>query len=259
MKHIVIIGGGKGSAAVAENLKKTGAHISIIHTPADDGGSAGTMRRAFKMIAPGDVRRGLLALSESKDTGLLEFFAHRYTAGPLQGEVVGNLMLAGLTLNHRGNFEKAIETMKKILQVKGDVIPASLKIPTLYSMLENGKTIKGEDNIYTPTYDPKLHIKKAWLKPRVPLNPKARQAIAKADLIIIGPGSLFSSIIPNLLVTGMPAALKKSKAKIVYIINSANQPGQTMGFTPEDHIKAVEQYLGTGVIDYALKPAMPRP
>lgn len=250
-KKIVIIGGGKGTAMVARSIKDDGVFISIIHTPADDGGSGGDMRRAFGMIAPGDARGGLLALSESRDKKLLDFFAHRYATGPLKGQVVGNLMLAGLTQMH-GNFEKAIAIMKKLLLVHGDIIPASLQLPTLYARLENNKIIKGEMNIYSAKYNPRLHIKKAWLEPKVALNPKAKLAIAKADLIIIGPGSLYSSIIPNLLVTGMPQALRRTRAEVVYIINSVNQAGQTIGFKPEDYIKAVELYLGEGVIDAAI-------
>lgn len=243
MKRIVLIGGGKGTAMIAKRLKKTGAHISIIHTPADDGGSGGDMRRAFNMIAPGDARGGLLALAESKNKAFIKLFGHRYQNGPLKGQVIGNLILAGLTMA-TGSFEKAIESVKKLLDVKGEIIPASLSIPTLRVKLENGKTIVSERNIYEPRYNPKLHITKAWLTPRVILNPKAQKAIEQADIIMIGPGSLYSSIIPNLLVSGMPEALRKAKGSVVYIVNSKNQPGQTMGFKPEDYIKTVEKYLG---------------
>ncbi len=258
LKQIVIIGGAEGTTAVARALKATGAYISIIQTPADDGGSGGAMRAAFDMMAPGDTRRALIALSELKDKAFLHLFAYRYPTGPLKGEVVGNLILAGLTLQ-TNNFEKTIEVTKKILKVKGDVIPASLQVPTLYAKLENGKIIRGETNLYIPRYNPRLHIEQVWFLPSVPLNQKAKKTILAADLIILGPGSLYSSIIPNLLVTGMPAALKKTKATVIYIVNPINQPGQTMDFSAQDYVDIVTRYAGAGTIDIALTPTMIQP
>jgi uncharacterized cofD-like protein len=202
------------------------------------------------MMAPGDTRRALIALSQLKDAEFLESFAYRYTSGPLQGHVVGNLILAGLTKTY-GTFEKAISEAKKLLQVKGDVLPASLTPATLCAELIDGQIIEGETKIDRAGEVVRPAIKKVWLKEQVKINPKAKQAIMKADLIIIGPGDLYTSIIPNFLVNGIPSALKNSKAKKVFVVNNITKAGETDGFKVSDFILETEKYAGQ-IINFAL-------
>lgn len=253
MKKIVIIGGANGTATVIKALKGSNVHLTVIQTPADDGGSGGAVRKVFNMMAPGDTRRALIALSNLKDKTVLAAFTHRYAKGSLTGHVVGNLVLAALT-QETGSFERAIEKVKKLLQVTGDIIPASLTPATLVAKLENGKIITGETNIDKPRHNPKLKIKKVWFASPVTLNPKASSALMQADVIIIGPGDLYTSIIPNFLVSGMRQVIKKSKAKKIYIVNSVNKVGETTNFTPEDYVREIKNYAGTNAVDAVLMP-----
>lgn len=249
---IVLIGGANGTAAVARALRGENNEISIIQSPADSGGSGGVLRNVFSIMAPGDARRALLALSNLRDKKFLDFFAHRYTSGPLKGHVVGNLILAALTRT-TGSFEKALEEAKKLLQVTGNIIPASLTPATLCAELTDGTVIVGETNIDVPR-GPRAPIKRVWLKSRVSLNPKAKLAISRADLIIIGPGDLYTSIIPNFLVTGLAKKVQKSRAKKIYIVNPVNKKGETDDFTPDQYIEVVKSYTGSKAINSVLKP-----
>ncbi len=250
-KRVVIIGGAGGSSTIAKALTPLGVHITLIQTPADDGGSSGDMRRVFKMMPPGDTRRALLTLSTLNAESFFEAFKHRYSSGLLKGQVIGNLMLAGLT-QVSGSFETAIEYAKNIFKAEGDIIPASLTPATLYARLENGHVIIGETNIDVPKHDGILRIQKIWFKKPVPLNPRAARAIAQADLIVIGPGDLYTSILPNLLVTGMPGAIKRSRANKVFIANSTTKYGETYNFTVSDFVKAAERYLKPNTLNYVI-------
>lgn len=240
-KNIVVIGGGTGVYTVLSGLKKYPVNLSAIVTMADNGGSSRILREDFGILPPGDVRRALVALSQSERV-LASLFNYRFKKGGLAGHSFGNLFITALE-RIKGDFEKAIEEAGKILNIKGEVIPVTLQDTNLHAVLENGQVIKGEDNIDVPKHDARLKIKKVYLKPNVKINPKARLAILKADLIVIGPGDLYTSIIPNLLVRSISRSIRKSRAKKVYICNLMTKLGETNNFTGSDFIDEVEKYL----------------
>jgi uncharacterized cofD-like protein len=158
-----------------------------------------------------------------------------------------------------GNFENAIAEASRILSIEGKVIPVTLSQTKLFAELQNGQIIKGESNIDVPKHDGRLRIKRVWLNPAATINPRARKTLLAAELIIIGPGDLYTSIIPNLLVSGMKQTLRKTKARIIYLVNLMTKFGETNGFAASDFVKEIEKYLGKGIVDYAVvsnkKPA----
>lgn len=247
---IVVIGGGTGAFTVLSGLKKYPVKLSAIVSMADDGGSTKILREEFGILPPGSVRPALVALSNSEKT-LADLFNFRFSEGSLKGHNLGNLLITALTKIF-GDFEKAIQKASKLLRVRGEVIPATLDNAKLCAILENGQEIIGESNIDIPKHNGFLKIKKAYLKPPCQANKKALLAIKQADLIVIGPGDLFSSIIPNLLVKGIPQAIKKSRAKKVYVCNLMTKFGETYGFEAIDFIKVIEDYLGKQIIDYLI-------
>lgn len=249
-KNVVVIGGGTGVYTVLSGLKKYPVNLSAIVTMADSGGSSRILREDFGILPPGDIRRALVALSQSEKV-LADLFNYRFKEGGLTGYSFGNLLITALERT-KGDFEKAIEEAGKILNIKGEVIPVTLGNTNLYAILENGQIIEGEDNIDVPKHDPNLKIKKVYLKPQVKINPRARSAILKADLIVIGPGDLYTSIIPNLLVKSISRAVSKSRAKKVYICNLMTKLGETNNFTGPDFIKEVEKYLKGKFLDYVI-------
>jgi uncharacterized cofD-like protein len=259
-KKIVVIGGGTGVYTVLTALKPHYKNLAAIVTMADDGGSTGILREEFGILPPGDIRRALIALSSSDNKLLSELFSYRFAEGiGLTGHNFGNLLITAL---HRltNDFEKAINEAGKILAIKGKVIPVTLSQTKLMAELEDGQIIKGENNIDIPQYDGRLKIKRAWLKPQVEINPNARDAILGADLIIIGPGDLYTSIIPNLLVDGIKEALQKTKAQIAYFTNIMTKFGETNNFGASDFVKTLMEYLGFNLIDYVLiNDAKPSP
>ena len=250
-KNVVVIGGGTGCFTVLSGLKKYPVNLSAIVTMADSGGSSRILREDFGILPPGDVRQALIALSCSEKS-LANLFTYRFNEGSgLSGHSFGNLLITALE-RIKGDFEKAVEEAGKLLNIKGEVIPVTLQNTNLYAVLENGQVIEGEDNIDVPKHDPNLKIEKVYLKPQVKINPRARLAILKADLIIIGPGDLYTSIIPNLLVKSISRAVSESKAKKVYICNLMTKFGETNNFTGPDFIKEVERYLGGKFLDYVV-------
>lgn len=251
-KKIVVIGGGTGVYTVLTGLRPHFNNLTAIVTMADDGGSTGILREEFGMLPPGDIRRALVALSASDNKTLSELFSYRFQEGiGLTGHNFGNLLITAL---HRitDDFEKAIEEAGKILMIQGKVIPVTLNHSCLMAELEDGQIIQGETNIDIPSHDGNLKIKKVWLKPASKLNPNARKAILEADLVIIGPGDLYTSILPNLLVGGMREALKGARGKVVYFANLMTKFGETNGFSASDFLKAVRAYLGKEILDYAV-------
>jgi len=249
-KKIVVIGGGTGIFTVLFGLKKYPLQLSAIISMADSGGSTKILREEFGILPPGDVRRALVALSQSEKL-LSDLFNYRFNEGRLNGHNFGNLLITALE-RIEGNFEKAIEKAGKILNIKGEVIPVTLKNTNLYALLEDGQIIEGETNIDIPKHDPNLKIKKVYLKPQAKANKKAKSAILNADLVVIGPGDLYTSIIPNLLVEGVPEAIKKSRAKKVFICNLMTKLGETNNFTGSDFIKEIEKYLKGKLLDYVI-------
>ncbi len=246
-KNIVVIGGGKGIAQVLLGLKDEDYHLSAIVSMADDGGSSGILRKELDMLPPGDVRRALIALAQNEL--LAQIFDYRFSKGKgLKGHNLGNLIIAALA--QMTDFGKAIESAKKLLNVKGNVIPITLKKTALFGKLENGQTIKGEHNIDVPAHDGKLKITNIWLEPRADINPRAKIAIGQADMIILGPGDLFTSIIPNLLVDGVKEAINKSSAIKVFFCNLKRKFGETTNFTATDFLAEIELYLGKNVLNF---------
>ncbi len=241
---VVVIGGGTGSFTVLRGLKDKVDDLSAVVTMFDSGGSTGLLRDEFGILPPGDVRRCLIALADENDNLIRQLFMFRFEEhSSLQGHSFGNLFLTALT-EIAGNEAEAIRQASKILRIKGNVFPVSFDNCHVHVKLENGQEIKGESNIDIPRHDPNLRIVKAWLQPEAKANPEAVDAILKADLIVIGPGDLFTSIVPNLLVKGIPEALRKTKGKKVYVCNVMTKYGETTGFKASDFVKEVVKYGG---------------
>lgn len=258
-KKIVVIGGGTGVYTVLTALRPHFQDLTAIVTMADDGGSTGILREEFGILPPGDIRRALVALSASDNKTLSNLFSYRFQEGVgLTGHNFGNLLITAL---HRltNDFEKAIEEAGKILMIQGKVIPVTLNHSCLMAELEDGQIIRGETNIDIPSHDGNLKIKKVWLKPPSKINPNARKAILDADLVIIGPGDLYTSVLPNLLVDGMREVLKRTKGQVAYFANLMTKFGETNNFSASDFVNTVQSYLGDNVLDFAVingkKPA----
>lgn len=259
-KKIVVIGGGTGVFTVLTGLKNYFNKLTAVVTMADDGGSTGVLREEFGILPPGDIRRALIALSSSDNRVLSRLFNYRFKEGRgLSGHAFGNLMIAALE-RIGGSFEKAICEAGKILSIKGKVLPVTLKQTHLVAELENGTIIKGESNIDIPNHDGRLKISKTWLTPRAKINPRVQRAILGADAVIIGPGDLYTSIVPNLLVDGVKEVLSKTKATKIYFVNLMTKFGETNDFSASDFLKTIENCIGKGVIDYvAINKTKPTP
>lgn len=249
MKNIVIIGGGTGTFTLLKGLRKYPSNNSVIASTADDGGSGGALKKELGVIPPGDFRQCLIGLSYT-DEKIKELFGYRFSQGSLSGHTVGNIILAALEKT-TGNIDQALEIAGKMLNTRGQVIPVSLKPTLLTAVLDNGKKIVGEHLIDEPKGNVRYKIEDLRLAPSGPVNPKALEVIKKADVIIFGPGDLFTSTIPNLLVNNVKEAVSKSKAKKVLITNLMSKLGQTDGFKASDFVVELQKYLGSNV-DYVL-------
>jgi uncharacterized cofD-like protein len=250
MKHIVIIGGGTGTYTLLSGLKKYPVNLSVIMSTADDGGSTGILRKKLGVVPPGDIRQCLVGLSQASEK-LKQFFSYRFDQGPLEGHPFGNLYLAGLELE-TGDIRKAILQAKKLLKVKGEILPVTLKPTVLSAIYANGKRVISEHKIDQPSIKYQVSsIKELYLKPSVQANPDALSAIKSADLIVFGPGDLYTSILPNILVSGIRKAINKSRAKKIFIISLMTKHGQTDGFLASDFVKEFQKYLKNR-IDYVV-------
>lgn len=239
-RRIVVIGGGTGTFTVLSGLKKHPVRLSAIVTMADDGGSTGVLRDELGVLPPGDVRQCLVALSRS-DTLMRKLINYRFQNGRLKGHAFGNLLLSALE-KVTGSFEKAVEKASEILLLEGRVIPATLDKVRLIIRLKNGGIVNGEHTVdETPIQN---NIQRILLKPNAKVNPLALQAVQEADLIVVGPGSFYSSLVPNLLVGGLSQAICKSKAKKVYICSLMTKKGHTDGWSVQDYTREIEKYLG---------------
>jgi len=247
-KNVVTIGGGTGSFMLLSGLKKYPINLSAIVSMADDGGSTGVLRDELGVLPPGDVRQCLVALSQSSET-LRNLMNYRFKNGGLKGHSFGNLFLSALEKINK-NFEKGVKEASKILNIKGEVIPVTGKDTNLYVLLKNGKLLKGENKINHNFEIEKIGIKKIFLNPRAKANAKALDKIRRADLIVIGPGNHYCSILPNFLVSGVSEAIKKSKARVVYNCNLVNKNGHTENFDLDDYVKSIEKYIGVSRIDF---------
>ncbi len=243
---IVLLGGGTGSFTLLQALKKLTPNITAIVNMSDDGGSTGVLRDELGVLPPGDARQCLVALSESPE--VRELFSYRFADGTLSGHTVGNLILSALEKQH-GSFEKAVAVASRILRVSGRVLPVMLGSHTL--VLQDGeRQVRGEDAIgHVQIQHRGATIR---LEPTATLNPQAREAIAAADLVVIAPGSLYTSLLPLFVVGGMPEAIRTAKGKVVSVTNLVTEAGQTDGWHVADYVKEIERYLGPGTIDYAL-------
>lgn len=245
---IVVLGGGTGLSTLLRGLKTYSANITAIVTVADDGGSSGRLRREIGVLPPGDIRNCLAALADEEKL-LTELFQYRFRAGDgLIGHSFGNLFLTVMS-EVAGDLERAIEASSKVLAIRGQVLPSTLSDMRLWAELADGRWIEGESNI-TEANGKIVRIGCTPANP--PALPKAVQAIEEADFIIIGPGSLYTSIIPNLLVPEITAAIARSKVPRVYVCNIMTQPGETNGFAVSDHIRTIDNVCGGPLFDIVL-------
>lgn len=247
-QKIVIIGGGTGLSVLLRGLKKYPVDITAIVTVADDGGSSGRLRNDLDIPAPGDVRNVLAALSDVEPL-VEEMFQHRFSnSKDLDGHSLGNLILAAMT-SITGSFPFAIQEMSKVLNVRGKVLPATSHNVILNALMEDGSIVVGESRIP----EAKKRIKEVFLTPRdaTPL-PETIHAIDQADLIVIGPGSLYTSILPNLVVPPIREAVQNAKAKKIYVCNIMTQAGETSNYTASDHVKALYDHMNVPFIDTIL-------
>lgn len=247
-KRIVIIGGGTGLSTLLRGLKKFPLDLTAIVTVADDGGSSGRLRDDLDIPPPGDIRNVMAALSDVEPL-VAEMFQYRFKQSlDLNGHSLGNLMLAALT-EITGDFSTAVKEMSRVLNVNGTVLPAANQLVTLLAEFEDGTTVRGESKI--PAY--LQPIKRVFLEPDdVETLPDTISSIHRADVIIIGPGSLYTSILPNLLVKDIKKALLASKAKKVYICNLMTQAGETYKYTASDHVRALYDHVGEPFLDAIL-------
>lgn len=243
---VVVIGGGTGAYQVLVGLKKYPLELTAIVTMADSGGSSGRLREELGILPPGDVRRALLALSDlplAKKT-LGSLFDYRFNNGEgLAGHSMGNLLLAALT-QITGREDLAIAEAERILETAGHVVPVTLNKTHLHGVLADGTVVKGESNIDVRRIKPSVPIREVYLKPAAKIYSKAKKAILEADLVILGPGDLYTSIVPNLLVQGVCMALQWSRARVAYICNLMTKYGETDGFTAQDFVSQIKKYLG---------------
>ncbi len=252
--NVVAIGGGTGLSALLRGLKFANANLTAIVTVADDGGSTGRIRDVFNMPAPGDIRNCLVALADAESTmGRLFHYRFDKEGSELSGHAFGNLFITAMT-QVTGSFEQAVIESARVLNVRGRVLPSTVENVTLCADLADGTTVKGESTISHE----KPAIERIFLEPHNPdAYGPALAAIFNADLIVLGPGSLYTSVLPNLLVDGVREAIHWSKGSTVYVCNVATQHGETDHFGYADHVQQIVDYLGQGELDYALVNSNP--
>ena len=248
---VVIIGGGKGLSNILSGLKEYTSNITSIVATFDDGGSTGRLMEEMDILPPGDIRRSIIALSQS-EPAMEKILSYRFQDGKVNNHSLGNLVIVAMT-DIMGGFAPAIQKLSSIFNVKGKILPVSLDKAKLCAGLENGEIVVGEDNIRPRVLEAKSRIKQIFLKDtEATPAPGVIEAINEADVIVIGPGSLYTSVICNLLVNDVGKAIIQSKAKKVMIANLMNEPGETLGYTLAKHVNEVERYLGKHALDYVL-------
>lgn len=246
MKKVVVIGGGTGTFTVLRGLKNYEHDITAIVSMFDSGGSSGVLRDEHGVLPPGDVRRCLVALSDGEQEKMLrKLFNYRFENGnTLKGHSFGNILLTALTDILDGE-DKAINAAGALLNIKGKVLPVSLEKAHLCVELENGTIVEGETNIDIPKHDGNLKITKSYLNPNVKVHKKAVEAIEDADAIVFGPGDLYTSLVPNFLVDGVPEAVKRSEAKKLFVLNLFTKWGETHNYTASDYAREMLSYIGS--------------
>ena len=250
---IAAIGGGTGLSAMLRGLKQYTKNLTAIVTVADDGGGSGMLRQDLRMPPPGDIRHCMEALANAEPV-MAELLSYRFPqgSGALGGQAFGNLILAALN-GICGSFDQAVTRMSQVLAITGRVLPVTNAMVQLEATFENGASVVGESKISACKKAQDCRIQKVRLLPEEPpALPETLQAIADADLILLGPGSLYTSIIPNLLVKGVPEAIRASDALKIYICNIMTQDGETEGYTVSDHVSALLAHGGPGLVDLCL-------
>lgn len=244
MRKIVAIGGGTGLSVLLSGLKEN-FYVTAVVTVGDNGGGSGLLREDLNMLPPGDVRNCLLALSEAPEDlqSLLNF---RFQNGSLKGQSLGNLMIAAMSEEH-GSFRKGVAVLSNILKLRGLVLPVSSSAMDLVAKLSDGRTIHGESEIAEEAQGLEVKIEEIYLKEDVPLLDEVEEAITETEAIVLGPGSLYTSVIANLLVGHLPKLLNNKL--IIYISNVMTQKGETEGYSLKDHVSEIERYLNRPV-DY---------
>ena len=256
--RIAAIGGGHGLSAMLRGLKRYTKHITAIVTVADDGGGSGMLREDLGMLPPGDIRNCIMALANTEPT-MERLLKYRFTEGSLSGQSFGNLFLAAMN-GISGSFDEAVQRMGEVLAITGSVLPVTNQNVYLEAEFDNGSRTLGESKIFYAKKINDCRIRQVRL---VPEHPQALQdsidAIRQADIIVIGPGSLYTSIIPNFLVDGISEAIRSSGAVREYILNIMTQDGETDGYTGEDHVRALLEHAGGDVIDVCIANNAPVP
>ena len=248
---IVAIGGGTGLSTMLRGLKKYTKNLTAIVTVADDGGGSGVLRSEMGILPPGDVRQCMRSLANTEPI-MEKLLDYRFDEGRLKGQSFGNLLLAALN-GVTGSFEEAVAQMGQVLAISGQVIPVTTANVQLEAVLETGERVLGESHIFSAKKERDCRIDRVLLIPERPKPlPATLQAIAEADLILLGPGSLYTSIIPNLLVDGVADAIARARAQTFYICNIMTQDGETEGYTAADHIEALLRHGSPGMIDLCL-------
>ena len=243
-KKVVVLGGGTGLSTLLKGLKLFPLDITAVVSVSDDGKSTGRLREEFNTIAVGDIRRVLISLAYTEPL-IEDLMNYRFnTTSDLNGHTVGNLLLTAL-INITGNISDGIESLSKIFNLKGKVLPLTEDNVILSAIMKDGTKVIGEHNITSSN----KQIKKVFYKDKSTTNPIVLKEIKDADLIILSMGSLYTSVIPNLINDDIKKELKNSKAKIMYVCNMMTQPGETDNFTASDHIKALNEYLGKRKVD----------
>ncbi len=252
---VVAIGGGTGLSTLLRGLKKEvgGAikDLTAIVTVADSGGSTGKLRRIYNIPAPGDIRNCIVALSESEEI-MQKLFQYRFKGDGLEGHAFGNLFLTALT-DITGNFLEAIKLASQILRTKGEIVPSTVEDVHLIARFSDEEVVHGEENITEYGKKGQAKIEDIWVEPSGAKAPiEAIAAIETADVILIGPGSLFTSIIPNFLISDIRESVSRSKAVKVFIVNAMTQPGETDGFTAYDHLRTFLKFSGTEKVNVVI-------
>ncbi len=256
--RIVAIGGGHGLSAMLRGLKRYTRNITAIVTVADDGGGSGMLREDLGMLPPGDIRNCIMALANTEPT-MRQLLNYRFSEGSLAGQSFGNLFLAAMN-GISGSFDEAVHRMGDVLAITGKVLPVTNQDVHLEAEFHDGSRVLGESKIFYAKKINNSRIRKVRLVPERPeALPESVQAILDADIIVIGPGSLYTSIIPNFLVHGIADAVRRSHACKIYVLNIMTQDGETDGYDADDHVRAILEHAGPGVIEVCIANSTPVP
>ncbi len=252
---VVAVGGGTGLSTLLRGLKRevgeTITELTAIVTVADSGGSTGKIRKIYNIPAPGDIRNCIVALSDSEEI-MQDLFQYRFKGEGLEGHAFGNLFLTAMT-EITGSFLEAVKITSRILRTKGEIIPSTVSDVHLIAKFSDGEIVQGEEQITEYGKDKGVRIEDIWIDPKNAQAPiDAIGSLETADLILFGPGSLFTSIIPNMLIEGIRSAVRRSSALKIFIVNAMTQPGETDGFTAYDHYRTFLRFSGLDRVDVVI-------